>query len=69
MNDYIYIARDKDGSLAIYEGKPVYDEEFDTFTCDHDNNGILLDYVDSDLYPEISFENSPVILKPAINND
>lgn len=66
MNDKIYIARDPDGVLGIYEGKPVYDEEFETFTCDEDGNGDLVDYVNKDLYPEVTFENSPVELKPAL---
>lgn len=66
MNDKIYIARDKDGTLAIYEGKPVYDEEFNTFYCDDDGNGNFVNYVNGDLYPEITYENSPVELKPAL---
>lgn len=65
MNDKIYIARDKDGALAIYAGKPTYDEKFDTF----DNDGNIIDYINSNLYPEITFENSPVLLKPIINNE
>ena len=64
MNDTLYIARDEDGTLAIYEGKPTYDKEFDTF----DGDGNLIDFINSDLYPEVTFENSPVILKPVINN-
>ena len=62
MNNKIYIARDKDGTLAIYNGKPTYDEEFDTF--DGDDN--IIDYINSNLYPEVTFENSPVILKSDI---
>ena len=66
MNDKIYIARDKDGTLAIYEGKPVYYEEYETFSCDDDSNGYLVGYVNGDLYPEVTYENSPVELKPAL---
>lgn len=62
MNDKIYIARDKDGSLGIYYGKPTYDKDFDTF--DGDSN--LIDYIHCYLYPEVTFENSPVELKPAL---
>ena len=64
MNYEIYIARDEDGTLGIYEGEPIYDKEFDTF----DGNGNLIDYINNDAYPEVTFENSPVILKPVINN-
>lgn len=63
MNDKIYIARNKDGTLAIFEGKPIYDGEF---TCDDDGNGYLVDYINEDLYPEVTYENSPVKLKPAL---
>ena len=66
MNDKIYITRDKDGTLAILEGKPIYDEELDTFTYDDDGNGDRLAYLNEDLYPEVTYENSPVELKPAL---
>lgn len=64
MNDVIYIARDKDGSLGVYVGKPTYDEEFDSF----DGGGNLIGYIDPNLYSEITFKNSPAILKLVINN-
>ena len=66
MNNNIYIARDEDGTLAIYDGKPVYDKEFETFSCDDDGNGDVITYIDEDLYPDVTFENSPVELKPAL---
>ena len=66
MNDKIYIARDKDGNLAIYEGKPVYNEELHTFICDDDGNGDMVHLVNKDLYHEVTYENSPVELKPAL---
>lgn len=66
MNDNIYIARDKDGFLGIYVGEPTYNEEFDTF--DDNGNGNFIGCIDSDLCPEVTFENSPVELKPVINN-
>lgn len=66
MNDTnFYIARDKDRTLGIYAGKPTYNKEYDTFDC----NDNLIDYIDSDLYPEVTFENSPVLLKPIINHE
>lgn len=64
MNDKIYIARDEDGTLDIYKGKPIYNKVFCTFYSD----GGLIGCINSDLYPEITFENSPVELKPVINN-
>lgn len=65
MNDKIYIARNKDGTLVIYEGKPVYNEELHTFICD-DGNGDIVHLVNKDLYPEVTYENSPVELKLAL---
>ena len=62
MNDNIYIARDGDGDLAIYEDKPTYNKVFGSY------DGKIIQYINSDLYPEVTFENSPVILKPVINN-
>lgn len=60
----LYIARDKDGSLALYYNKPVrIDSKY--------NGGVLMKgyfesedaqghlYLDADNYSEITFENSP----------
>lgn len=65
MNDKIYIARNKDGTLVIYEGKPVYNKELHTFICD-DGNGDIVHLVNKDLYHEVTYENSPVELKLAL---
>ena len=49
----VWIARDKDGELCLYKSKPwrcVYDQ----FDCDD----IFLP-MDEDMYPEITWENSP----------
>lgn len=49
----VWIARDKDGELCLYKSKPcrcVYDQ----FDCDE----IFLP-MDSDMFPEITWENSP----------
>lgn len=68
-NKDLYIARDKNGELGIFQGKPVVNS-LNFFTNDTDNDcGYILEYIPSKMFPEITFENSPVILKPIINND
>ena len=51
----LWIARDKDNKLYIYEDEPfvVNDERFESYSC--------YDYwiIFDKLYPEITFENSP----------
>ena len=51
----MWIARDKDGTLSLYGDKPVIEKYCDYYsTC--------LDYylpLDKELFPEVTFENSP----------
>ena len=53
----LYIARDKDGSLFLYNYFPVKDN--DQFMVDGDDiygDGMK---IDSGLFPEVTWENSP----------
>lgn len=54
-----WVARDKTGDLYIYDGKPSYPDPDCTgiFGCRHVK---VMDQLDSRLFPEIVFENSPV---------
>lgn len=58
----MWIARDEDGSLYIYKGKPSRYNGF--FDNDINYSSISLN---SDLFPEVTWENSPqeieIILK------
>lgn len=50
----MWIARDKDGSLFLYEIKPKkYEEYFDSI------RGYKAIQLNDELFPEITFENSP----------
>lgn len=51
----LFIARDKDGELYLYPSEPRKDEY--RFTCGY----VYDDYMelDRDMYPEVTFENSP----------
>ena len=54
----LYIARDEDGELCLYKTKP-----WKRINMDHHNNQFDCDdsfmNIDSDLFPEVTFENSP----------
>lgn len=68
MEKTVWIARDKDGDLYLYSKKPELDN--DTFTWGEEDELIFFSpnnrldvscymQIDSDLYPEVTFENSP----------
>ena len=50
----LYIARDEDGSLYLYDNLPEKRNEY--FMPDRGYNSIVLD---DELFPEITFSNSP----------
>lgn len=52
----LWIARDKDNSLFIYFKKPIKD--YNSYICDTEDD---LDptIIPEELYPEVTFENSP----------
>ena len=50
----IWIARNADGTIEAYKAKPVrHAKEFDSEIQD------WLDNLDDDMYPEVTWENSP----------
>lgn len=57
----LYIARDKDGRLFIYNFLPIRDNEFDQFTASGEDIDIYDDAIEIDpkLFPEVTWENSP----------
>lgn len=53
----MYIARDKKGSLFIFNSKPVCNEKLGMFfPTDAEKSSLKLD---TSLFKEVSFENSP----------
>lgn len=56
MENGVWIARDKDGTLAIFENKPilVYDNSWYVEDCDEE-----FSIINKDMFPEVTFENSP----------
>lgn len=57
----IWIARDKDGLLYLYDYKPQKNEISGKFTCGIKSNGDWSEEyeLNSHLFPELTFENSP----------
>ena len=51
-----WIARDKDGSLWIFEEKPTFFEGGSSWVCNFGKNYAALD---NSWFPEVTFENSP----------
>lgn len=52
----LWIARDKEGPLWLFENKPIFNESSNEFFCKYGEINIQLD---SQLLPEVTFENSP----------
>jgi hypothetical protein len=59
----LYIARDRDGRLFLYNYLPIKDEKSGIFKLNGEFRGsnICFDIfnIDSKLFPEITYENSP----------
>lgn len=51
----LWIARDEDGILCLYESKPYLDMDNE---WDSDDNDYLV--IDESQFPEVTFENSPM---------
>jgi hypothetical protein len=51
----LWIAKNKNGSLFIYNGMPTLDSSGMFHTCDGGNSLQL----NGDLFPDVTFENSP----------
>lgn len=56
MEKGVWIARDKNGTLAIFENKPVLDYD-NAWYCEYTDE--KFNTIDRKLFPEITFENSP----------
>lgn len=65
----LWIARDKDDSLNLFKSKPVRDNygyfrsSIVVNQCNTDMSDRLLTIWDSDLFPEVTWENSPQLVE------
>lgn len=67
MNYKLWIARDEDGSLFLYRLKPrlpLLDSKEKKFVVSDETQSIVGEFmeIDSDLFPELTFENSPQLV-------
>ena len=51
----LWIARDKDKTLWVYDNEPI--KEINSFSCSDDVTECY--QLDDKMYPELTFENSP----------
>ena len=56
MKNGVWIARDKDGTLAMFKNKPILGID-NAWYCKDDNDDFSI--VNQDMFPEVTFENSP----------
>jgi hypothetical protein len=61
-----FITRDKDGILEMFETEPIKGEKYGVFTCGNSSKSYELN---SQLFPEITFENSPQKIKLELVRD
>ena len=54
----LWIARDFDGLLNLYVNKPSLDSNDNMYYTDSDMEDDYIN-IDKDLFPEVTFENSP----------
>lgn len=57
----LWIARDKDKSLFLYLNKPIIND--DTFTVNWDELHWWDAQLTNDMFPEVTFENSPQMVE------
>ena len=55
-NNTVWIARDKNGTLTIFENKPILDYN-NAWYCEYPDEGFST--INNEMFPEITFENSP----------
>jgi len=61
-----WLARDKNGDLTLFTHKPYFDFDYETpgwYAKTHVDDWFSSMNLDPHLYPEVTFENSPVEIK------
>ena len=61
-----FITRDKDGILEMFDTEPIKNEKYGIFTCGKPSKSYELN---SQLFPELTFENSPQKIKLELVRD
>ena len=56
----MWICRNYNGSLALFEDEPEYDDEWDWWNPSRTSSQNVPVYLNMMLFPEVTFENSPM---------
>ena len=56
MENGVWIARDKNGTLAMFKNEPILDID-DAWYCKDEGDDFSI--VNKDMFPEVTFKNSP----------
>ena len=58
----LWIARNKNGLLELFYKEPHYDKSHEIY-CDSWRGGYYIGDIPKDMFPEVTFENSPQKVK------
>ena len=65
----LWIARDIDGNLYLYDKKPKLSEEIGgIWVCSQYDELVKVTVLPSEYFPEVTFENSPQMVELIIKN-
>lgn len=65
----MWLARDEDRTLYLYSSKPIKREDMNFWDLDEeDGDGYVVNQIDSRLFPEVTYENSPQEIKISFVN-
>lgn len=62
----LWITREKCYNLCLHKGKPTYTEDVDEWHYSDDPNE--WEYLPNNMFPEITFENSPVLFADNVDD-
>lgn len=62
----LWIARDEDYTLYVFNSKPEYNVKSGQWECDEDIDS--WEYLPKDMFPEVVFENSPKLFADNIHD-
>lgn len=64
----MWLARDKDRTLYLYSSKPIKREDMNFWDLDEEDRDEYVNQIDSRLFPEVTYENSPQEIKISFVN-
>ena len=64
----MWLARDEDRTLYLYSSKPIKYEDMNFWDLDEEDGDGCVNQIDSRLFPEVTYENSPQEIKISFIN-